>query len=208
MKLFKKALAAVLLGAMALTMTACWGWGAPAAGNNKTSQAVAAAGKTNTYSEESTKALNALVNVVAAEDSADEAVKQLQEMKEFSFASATASEDAKYDLYIWTNGIDKKSPLTGKYPYLHKLTNTHVSQTQMMRLLAKEFIAQGNFKGTSEDYQHLKQSLANAKKDVGITITNVQGTDVLVVVVEKGDTVNAVYRADAPTPAEGTTATK
>ena len=77
----------------------------------------------------------------------------------------------------------------------------------MMRLLAKEFIAQGNFKGTSEDYQHLKQSLANAKKDVGITITNVQGTDVLVVVVEKGDTVNAVYRADAPTPAEGTTTT-
>ena len=107
MKLFKKALAAVLLGAMALTMTACWG--APAAGGSKTSQAVAAAGKTNTYSEESTKALNALVNVVAAEDSADEAVKQLQEMKEFSFASATASEDAKYDLYIWTNGIDKKS---------------------------------------------------------------------------------------------------
>ena len=199
MKMFKKALAAILLGAMALTMTACWP--TPAAPTSKTAQAVAAAGKTNTYSKESDKALNALVNVVAAEDSADEAVKQLNDMTEFSF---TDSADAEYDLYIWTNSVENKVS-GGNYPYLHKLEKKHVSDTQMTRLLAQSFIAQGNFKGTTEDYENLKKSLASAGKDVGITITNVQGVDVLVVVVKKGATVTPVYRTATTTPAEETT---
>lgn len=217
MKLFKKALAAVLLGAMALTMmTACWGWGAPAAGNSKTSQAVAAAGKGNALASESNKAMTGLQTASEAIDwdtvdltkvdwqnptSAESAAElgklnnQLNTVRSevetnlsgFTCASAAAENTAENDLYIWTNG--KSNPTTGEaYPYLRKVDyQSHIAGPRLALLLSPDFVKLGEFKGTAQDYAILKDVLKDVEGDVGMTISKVYGMDVLLVTVPKTD---------------------
>lgn len=215
MKLFKKALAAVLLGAMALTMmTGCWG--APATGGSKTSQAVAAVGKGNALASESNKAMTGLQTASEAIDwdtvdltkvdwqnptSAESAAElgklnnQLNTVRSevetklsgFTCASAAAENTAENDLYIWTNG--KSNPTTGEaYPYLRKVDyQSHIAGPRLALLLSPDFVKLGEFKGTAQDYAILKDVLKDVEGDVGMTISKVYGMDVLLVTVPKTD---------------------
>lgn len=211
MKMFKKALAAILLGAMALTMTACWP--TPAAGNSKTAQAVATVGKGNALASESNTAMTALQTVTKTADISDAdamaaltapeseagkaALKKLDavranvtDMKEFTCSNEAG--EGTYDLYIWTNGAENPTATPKvNYPYLRKVSyKDHIQGSRLALLVSPSFVKLGVFNGSTADYEHLKEALANVETgNVGMTISQVYGVDVLLVAVPKGSNV-------------------
>jgi hypothetical protein len=197
MKLFKKVLAVVLVGAMAVSMlTACG-----SSEVSKVKDALKDAGVTidsakmasaNKASGALEKATETFKGDAPTEEEAKAVQAELKKMTEFSFNDATGSATtSKYDLYIWTEGKGNT------YSYLKKVEAKHVTEQGLKRLLAKNFIKQGEFKGTQSDYDNLKAVLKGVES-AGVSIQKVYGVDVLLVVVEKG---TAVSNLGATTPA-------
>lgn len=223
MKLFKKVLAVVLVGAMAVSMlTAC--------GSSKQTKAVNKVGKGNALVAETSDAMaslqkmSATANVTNSDvtayyaalakgtsqneaekalvktmnDKLDAARKEIaQNLSQFTCASETPS-SAKYDLYIWTNAAE--NPTTGAhYAYLMKVNYTdHVAGPRLALLVSPGFVELGEFKGTDLDYAILKDVLKDAGDQVGISISKVYGKDVLLVAVPKGKPVSDFGKAAAP----------
>ena len=219
MKLFKKVLAVVLVGAMAVSMlTAC--------GSSKQTKAVNKVGKGNALVAETSDAMaslqkmSATANVTNSDVTAYYAAlaKQAagtpsltqeenellatmnsklnaarteiaQSLSQFTCASASSSE-APYDLYIWTNAAE--NPTThAHYAYLMKVKyDYHIATPRLALLVSPGFVELGEFKGTDLDYAILKDVLKNAGDQVGISISKVYGKDVLLVAVPKGATVS------------------
>ena len=196
MKLFKKVLAVVLVGAMAVSMlTACG-----SSEVSKVKDALKDAGVTidsakmasaNKASGALEKATETFKGDAPTEEEAKAVQAELKKMTEFSFNDATGSATtSKYDLYIWTNGVVNKTEGKGNtYSYLKKVEAKHVTEQGLKRLLAKNFIKQGEFKGTRSDYDNLKAVLKGVES-AGVSIQKVYGVDVLLVVVEKGTAVS------------------
>ena len=215
MKLFKKVLAVVLVGAMAVSMlTAC--------GSSKQTKAVNKVGKGNALVAETSDAMaslqkmSATANVTDSDvtayykalakgngqseeekalvktmnDKLDAARTEIaQNLSQFTCAKADSS-SATYDLYIWTNAAE--NPTTGAhYAYLMKVNYTdHIAGPRLALLVSPGFVELGEFKGTDLDYAILKDVLKDAGDQVGISISKVYGKDVLLVAVPKGKPVS------------------
>mgnify|MGYP000280151979 FL=1 len=215
MKLFKKVLAVVLVGAMAVSMlTAC--------GSSKQTKAVNKVGKGNALVAETSDAMASLQKMSATANVTDsdvtayykalakgngqsEAEKALvktmndkldaarteiaQNLSQFTCAKADSS-SATYDLYIWTNAAE--NPTThAHYAYLMKVNyNDHIKGSRLALLVSPGFVELGEFKGTDLDYAILKDVLKDAGDQVGISISKVYGKDVLLVAVPKGKPVS------------------
>ena len=179
MKLFKKVLAVVLVGAMAVSMlTAC--------GSSKSSKV-----------KDALKDFDIKMDAAMVQDTEkmmgglQQISEKFGEMTDYTFSSSTGKGD--YDLYIWTNGADGRPASGGKterYPYLMKVQNVHVSEKNLPRLLDKEFIQKGEFSGNSEALDILRSLLkvANVEK-AGVSVGKVYGKDVLLVTVPAGTTI-------------------
>lgn len=129
MKLFKKVLAVVLVGAMAVSMlTAC---GSSEVSKVKDALKDAGIAHNSAMTADANDAMSKLqkaTNAIAAgeldmtkTEDVDKVQAELAKMADFSFndpASGTAT--SKYDLYIWTNGSYGRPATSGKtfYPYL------------------------------------------------------------------------------------------
>ena len=223
MKLFKKVLAVVLVGAMAVSMlTAC--------GSSKQTKAVNKVGKGNALVAETSDAMASLQKMSATANVTDsdvtayykalakgngqsEAEKALvktmndkldaarteiaQNLSQFTCAKADSS-SATYDLYIWTNAAE--NPTThAHYAYLMKVNyNDHIKGSRLALLVSPGFVELGEFKGTDLDYAILKDVLKDAGDQVGISISKVYGKDVLLVAVPKGATVSDFGKTAAP----------
>lgn len=226
MKLFKKVLAVVLVGAMAVSMlTAC--------GSSKQTKAVNKVGKGNALVAETSDAMASLQKmsvtanvtnsdvkayyaalakqkqhtaltpeetalVTAMNDKLDAARTEIaQNLSQFTCASATSS-SAPYDLYIWTNAAE--NPTThAHYAYLMKVKyDYHIATPRLALLVSPSFVELGEFKGTDSDYAILKDVLKDAGDKVGISISKVYGKDVLLVAVPKGATVSDFGKTAAP----------
>lgn len=203
MKLFKKVLAVVLVGAMAVSMlTAC---------SSSKSSKVKDALKDfdikmdSAMVQDTEKMMGGLQEATAKVTSGainltngtgvDAVVTELNKMTEYSF---TTGSDKKYDLYIWTNGAGghKVNGSTENYPYLMKVQAAHVSKEGLMRLLQKEFVQKGEFSGNSEAVDILRSLLKGAGVEkAGISIGKVYGKDVLLVTVPAG---TAIPQTAAP----------
>lgn len=202
MKLFKKVLAVVLVGAMAVSMlTACGDSSKTADIKNALKDVGVTTNKT--MNKETNKAMDELQSATASiangTATAEEAAAEVAKMTEYSFAhTATGAGGAgkgnggAYDLYIWTNGVKKADALGGgNYPYLYRVDPIHVSKTNLSRLMAKDFVKQGVFSGSDESMKALQDVLKSAKKGdkpvenlkVGISCQKVYGYDVLLVTV-------------------------
>lgn len=215
MKLFKKVLAVVLVGAMAVSMlTAC--------GSSKQTKAVNKVGKGNALVAETSDAMASLQKMSATANVTDsdvtayykalakgngqsEAEKALvktmndkldaarteiaQNLSQFTCAKVDSS-SATYDLYIWTNAAE--NPTThAHYAYLMKVNyNDHIKGSRLALLVSPGFVELGEFKGTDLDYAILKDVLKDAGDQVGISISKVYGKDVLLVAVPKGKPVS------------------
>ena len=197
MKLFKKVLAVVLVGAMAVSMlTAC--------GASKSSKVKDALKdfdiKMDPAMVQNTEKLMGGLQMITEKVTSgkinlndgtglDRVVEGFKTMTDYSF---TEGSDKKYDLYIWTNGAGghQVSSGTEKYPYLMKVQAAHVSKEGLKRLLQKEFIQKGEFSGNSEALDILRSLLkvANVEK-AGISVGKVYGKDVLLVTVPAGTTI-------------------
>ena len=196
MKMFKKALAAVLLGAMALTMmTGCWGWGAPAAKptNVKANKVLSTLNKENTYKEPADQALTALQEVTTAENLTTADIQnELKKMNTFSFAGGS-----QYDLYMWTNHSTNREDDTVLYPYLYKVQEKHVNnEATLTALLSENFVKKGQFDATEEQLAILGKLLKDVDT-VGVTVGQVHGVDVLLVVVKAGTEIPQTLPADS-----------
>ena len=199
MKLFKKVLAVVLVGAMAVSMlTAC--------GSSKSSKVKDALKDFDIKmdaamvqdTEKMMGGLQQLTEKVTSgavklndETQMKKISEKFGEMTDYTFSSSTGKGD--YDLYIWTNGADGRPASGGKterYPYLMKVQNVHVSEKNLPRLLDKEFIQKGEFSGNSEALDILRSLLkvANVEK-AGVSVGKVYGKDVLLVTVPAGTTI-------------------
>lgn len=223
MKLFKKVLAVVLVGAMAVSMlTAC--------GSSKQTKAVNKVGKGNALVAETSDAMASLQKMSATANVTDsdvtayykalakgngqsEAEKALvktmndkldaarteiaQNLSQFTCAKADSS-SATYDLYIWTNAAE--NPTThAHYAYLMKVNyNDHIKGSRLALLVSPGFVELGEFKGTDLDYAILKDVLKDAGDKVGISISKVYGKDVLLVAVPKGKPVSDFGKTAAP----------
>lgn len=206
MKLFKKVLAVVLVGAMAVSMlTAC--------GSSKSSKVKDALKDFDikmdaAMVQDTEKMMDGLQQLTGAvtsgtvdlknETQMENISKKFDTMTDYSFSSANGA-SKKYDLYIWTNGVDGRPASGGKtarYPYLMKVQNVHVSKENLPRLLDKEFIQKGEFSGNSEALDILRSLLkvANVEK-AGISVGKVYGKDVLLVTVPAG---TAIPQTAAP----------
>ena len=180
MKLFKKVLAVVLVGAMAVSMlTAC--------GSSKSSKVKDALKDFDIKmdaamvqdTEKMMGGLQQLTEKVTSgavklndETQMKKISEKFGEMTDYTFSSSTGKGD--YDLYIWTNGADGRPASGGKterYPYLMKVQNVHVSEKNLPRLLDKEFIQKGEFSGNSEALDILRSLLkvANVEK-AGVSV--------------------------------------
>lgn len=213
MKLFKKVLAVVLVGAMAVSMlTAC--------GSSKQTKAVNKVGKGNALVAETNDAMTTLKTATQAANltdddvtkyyaalqngktsANDDGVKAMEEkldaarqkiatdLSQFTCSSQNAT-NAKYDLYIWTNAAE--NPTTKKhYAYLMRVDyDNHVKGPRLALLVSPSFVDLGEFKGTDSDYSILKDVLKNVEGDVGISVSKVYGKDVLMVAVPKGQRAN------------------
>ena len=218
MKLFKKVLAVVLVGAMAVSMlTAC--------GSSKQTKAVNKVGKGNALVAETNDAMTTLQTATQAANLTDSDVKAYnvalakqnnhqgltpaenalvetmtsklnaarteiaRNLSQFTCASADSS-SAPYDLYIWTNAAE--NPTThAHYAYLMKVDYTnHIASSRLALLVSPGFVELGEFKGTDLDYAILKDVLKDAGNQVGISISKVYGKDVLLVAVPKNATVS------------------
>lgn len=197
MKLFKKVLAVVLVGAMAVSMlTAC--------GSSKSSKVKDALKdfdiKMDAAMVQDTEKLMGGLQMITEKVTSgqinlddgtglDQVVEGFKTMTDYSF---TTGSDKKYDLYIWTNGAGghQVSSGTEKYPYLMKVQAAHVSKEGLKRLLQKDFVQQGEFSGNSEALDILRSLLkvANVEK-AGISVGKVYGKDVLLVTVPAGTTI-------------------
>ena len=168
MKLFKKVLAVVLVGAMAVSMlTAC--------GSSKQTKAVNKVGKGNALVAETSDAMASLQKMSATANVTDsdvtayykalakgngqsEAEKALvktmndkldaarteiaQNLSQFTCAKADSS-SATYDLYIWTNAAE--NPTThAHYAYLMKVNyNDHIKGSRLALLVSPGFVELG-----------------------------------------------------------------
>ena len=199
MKLFKKVLAVVLVGAMAVSMlTAC--------GSSKSSKVKDALKDfdikmDSAMVQDTEKMMGGLQEATAKVTSGainltdgtgvDAVVTELNKMTDYSF---TTGSDKKYDLYIWTNGADGK-PGGGNYPYLYRVDPIHVTKENLSRLMAKDFVQKGVFDGSDATLATLKSVLDGAKlndqkvTNVGISCQKVYGMDVLLVTVPHGASV-------------------
>ncbi len=205
MKLFKKVLAVVLVGAMAVSMlTAC--------GASKSSKVKDALKDFDikmdpAMVQDTEKMMGGLQQLTEKVTSGtvnlnDETqMKKISgkfgEMTDYTFSSSTGA--GNYDLYIWTNGADGRpvsSGTTARYPYLMKVQNVHVSEKNLPRLLDKDFIQKGEFSGNSEAVDILRSLLKGAGVEkAGISIGKVYGKDVLLVTVPAG---TAIPQTAAP----------
>ena len=205
MKLFKKVLAVVLVGAMAVSMlTAC--------GSSKSSKVKDALKDFDIKmdaamvqdTEKMMGGLQQLTEKVTSgavklndETQMKKISEKFGEMTDYTFSSSTGK--GNYDLYIWTNGADGRPASGGKterYPYLMKVQNVHVSEKNLPRLLDKEFIQKGEFSGNSEALDILRSLLKGAGVEkAGISIGKVYGKDVLLVTVPAG---TAIPQTAAP----------
>lgn len=226
MKLFKKVLAVVLVGAMAVSMlTAC--------GSSKQTKAVNKVGKGNALVAETSDAMASLQKMSATANVTNSDVTKYyaalkkqaagtpalsteestllatmnskldaarteiaQNLSQFTCASTTSS-SAPYDLYIWTNAAE--NPTTGAhYAYLMKVNYTdHIAGPRLALLVSPGFVELGEFKGTDLDYAILKDVLKDAGDKVGISISKVYGKDVLLVAVPNGKPVSDFGKAAA-----------
>lgn len=203
MKLFKKVLAVVLVGAMAVSMlTAC--------GSSKSSKVKDALKDFDikmdaAMVQDTEKLMGGLQRITEKVTSGqinlddgtglDQVVEGFKTMTDYSF---TTGSDKKYDLYIWTNGAGghQVSSGTEKYPYLMKVQAAHVSKEGLKRLLQKDFVQQGEFSGNSEAVDILRSLLKGAGVEkAGISIGKVYGKDVLLVTVPAG---TAIPQTAAP----------
>lgn len=204
MKLFKKVLAVVLVGAMAVSMlTAC--------GSSKSSKVKDALKdfdiKMDAAMVQDTEKLMGGLQMITEKVTSgkinlndgtglDQVVEGFKTMTDYSF---TEGSDKKYDLYIWTNGADGHqvtSSTTERYPYLMKVKAAHVSKEGLKRLLQKDFIQKGEFSGNSEAVDILRSLLkAAGVEKAGISIDKVYGKDVLLVTVPAG---TAIPQTAAP----------
>lgn len=198
MKLFKKVLAVVLVGAMAVSMlTACSsaskttkvknalknvGVKQDAAMVADTEKAMAGLQKaTEAYSAETDATRkNAIVTALSGKLTSDEA-------KDYTFSNNGGT--GSYDLYIWTNNSTNRKDPSVKYPYLMKVTNKHVQAAYLPALLDENFVKKGEFKGTSADMDILKKLLKGIDK-AGVSCEKVYGYDVLLVTVPKDSDVS------------------
>lgn len=197
MKLFKKVLAVVLVGAMAVSMlTAC--------GSSKSSKVKDALKdfdiKMDAAMVQDTEKLMGGLQMITEKVTSgqinlddgtglDQVVEGFKTMTDYSF---TTGSDKKYDLYIWTNGAGghQVSSGTEKYPYLMKVQAAHVSKDGLKRLLQKDFVQQGEFSGNSEAVDILRSLLKGAGVEkAGISVGKVYGKDVLLVTVPAGTTI-------------------
>lgn len=185
MKLFKKVLAVVLVGAMAVSMLTACGESAKTA-DIKSALKKAGVSVSSTMNKEADGAMDALQDVTVAlkgndANAVSDAQAKIAQMKEFSF---TDDANAKYDLYIWTNSVYGR-PTNPKsyYPYLMKFTSDHTGN-RLQALLTEKFVRQGEFKGADSDLEVLKKVLKDVPK-AGISCQKVYGMDVLIVVVDK-----------------------
>lgn len=202
MKLFKKVLAVVLVGAMAVSMLTACGDSSKTADVKKALKDVGVT-TTKTMNKETNRAADKLQSAAAAVTAdptkAESISNEVKQMTEYSFAhtangagGAGKGNGGAYDLYIWTNGVEKAATLGGgHYPYLYRVDPIHVSATNLSRLLAKDFVKQGMFSGSDESMKALQNVLKTAKKNgqtvenlkVGISCQKVYGYDVLLVTV-------------------------
>lgn len=200
MKLFKKVLAVALVGAMAVSMlTACSG-----SKSSKAKDALKDFGikMDSAMVQDTEKMMDGLQQLTGAvtsgtvdlknETQMENISKKFDTMTDYSFSSANGA-SKKYDLYIWTNGVDGRPASGGKterYPYLMKVQNVHVSKENLPRLLDKEFIQKGEFSGNTEAVDILRSLLKGAGVEkAGISIDKVYGKDVLLVTVPAGTTI-------------------
>lgn len=203
MKLFKKVLAVALVGAMAVSMlTACRDSSKTA--DIKDALKDVGVTTTKTMNKETNKVMtekqSAAVKVAALDFSDTAAVgkfvseeqEKLRGMTQYTFSNATGA--GSYDLYIWTNGADRRAEAgTGRYPYLRKVDyENHVSKPKTLTaLFSKQFVEKGAFSGSDESMEALQNVLKAATKDgkpvenlkVGISCQKVYGYDVLLVTV-------------------------
>lgn len=200
MKLFKKVLAVVLVGAMAVSLlTAC-----SSSEVSKVKDALKDAGiaQNSAMTADANDAMSKLqkaTNAIAAGEldmtkaaDVDKVQAELAKMADFSFndtASSTAT--SKYDLYIWTNGSYGRPTTGGKtfYPYLMKVTSAHVSDARLPALLNKDFVKMGKFEASDQNLEILKKVLKDVKS-AGVSCQKIYGMDVLLVVVDKTETVH------------------
>lgn len=199
MKLFKKVLAVVLVGAMAVSMlTAC--------SSSEVSKVKDALKDfdikmDSAMVQDTEKMMGGLQKLTGAVTSGAVDLKNETQMKEISgkfntmtdYTFSTSAGKGKYDLYIWTNGADGRPASGGKterYPYLMKVQNVHVSEKNLPRLLDKEFIQKGEFSGNTEAVDILRSLLKGAGVEkAGISVDKVYGKDVLLVTVPAGTTI-------------------
>ena len=191
MTLFKKVLAVALVGAMAVSMLTACGDSSKTADVKKAlkdagvkttttlnTEAKNAAAKLDTLTQKIDKKELSLSN----DKDVGKIVTEMQGMNDFSFSNNSS---APYDLYIWTNGVANQQNKGHNYPYLMKLQQRHINATVLKRLLSKNFIQQGEFKGTSADLNNLEALLKKSTdvKSVGISCKKIYGYDVLLVAV-------------------------
>lgn len=203
MKLFKKVLAVVLVGAMAVSMLTACGDSSKTADIKNALKDVGVT-TTKTMNKETNKVMDEMQSAavkMAALDTKDPTAatqfataeqEKLREMTQYTFSNAEGA--GSYDLYIWTNGADKRPGVGGgKYPYLRKVDyENHVSKPQSLAVLfSKQFVEKGVFSGSDESMKALQDVLKAATKDgkpvenlkVGISCQKVYGMDVLLVTV-------------------------
>lgn len=189
MKLFKKVLAVVLVGAMAVSMlTAC--------GSSKSSKVKDALKDFDikmdpAMVQDTEKMMGGLQQLTEKVTSGTVDLTNDAQMTDYTFSSSTGA--GKYDLYIWTNGADGHqvtSSTTERYPYLMKVKAAHVSKEGLKRLLQKEFVQKGEFSGNSEAVDILRSLLKGAGVEkAGVSVGKVYGKDVLLVTVPAGTTI-------------------
>lgn len=191
MKLFKKVMAVVLVGAMAVSMlTACGSTSKTTKVANALNNAGIATNKNAEMNADTNKAMSALQ--VATDgiekdpdyltNHASEISGQLTQMSDYTFATDTTN--SKYALYIWTNNSVKRPGAgEGNYDYLYKVENYHVT-TYLADLLDKDFVKKGEFKPTDANLTVLKKLLKDVE-NVSVSCEKVYGMDVLLVTVPK-----------------------
>lgn len=198
MKLFKKVLAVVLVGAMAVSMlTACGSVSKTTkvknalknVGVKQDTAMVADTEKAMAGLQKGTEAYKA-----AADDTAKQQVVAAlsskltgEQAKDYTFSNNSGT--GSYDLYIWTNNSTNRENPNVKYPYLMKVTNKHVQAAYLPALLDENFVKKGEFKGTSADMDILKKLLKDIDK-AGVSCEKVYGYDVLLVTVPKDSDVS------------------
>ncbi len=204
MKLFKKVLAVVLVGAMAVSMLTACGDSSKTADIKNALKDVGVT-TTKTMNKETNKAMDELQSATASiannTATAEEAAAEVKKMTEYSFAytgtgagGAGIGNGGVYDLYIWTNGVGTK-PSGGTYPYLYRVDPIHVTKDNLSRLLPKGFVQKGVFDGSDATLAALKSVLGDVKlngqkvTNVGISCQKVYGMDVLLVTVPHGASV-------------------